>query len=124
MFTFIIKPGFAIMLVFESQILHMKNLMIWTALMLLTACSEAPKDNNNQPENNPKANRFEVAAQEKIKAANAGMTNAQAACVVGKLTGDGTFGVGEINQMKTTEQGLSGNSRLTTAYQQALKDCQ
>ncbi len=107
----------------------MKTTVILCLCLSLMACADNASTDNNQPAtptstSTEKPNKFKVAASNKIKLANPGMTDEKANCVVEQMTADGKIGLGEINQMQLDAASLSNNaSNLVTAYQNALSNC-
>ena len=98
---------------------------LFTVLLLLTACAEEQTITDTQTPQSTKPSKFKAAAIEKVKAANTGMPQETASCVVEAMLAGGTYGLGEINQMKLSVDSLSDNaSGLLKAYQEAIKTCQ
>ena len=77
-------------------------------LSLLACSGSNSADTNDEPLT---GKRFFDSAASKFISASPGMTRRQANCIVSAMTESGEIGLGEINAMRSTENGLSGRER-------------
>ncbi len=89
-------------------------------LSLLACSGSHSADTNDEPLT---GKRFFDSAASKFISASPGMTRRQANCMVSAMTESGEIGLGEINAMRSTENGLSGRQSLMAAYQKAADTC-